>query len=460
MVSSTGSKTWSEHLGIAPGEGLITLASGVYFLLIILVYYVLKPLRESLALELGSENVPLLNVISMISLIPANAAYSLIVSHFRREVFIPTLTRLCALSLIVFWFVFRDLAAAEARLDNLLSPRALAIAGYYIWVNLFGLFMVSLFWSFMNDVFSLSQGRRLYTVIGYGGCIGGIAGGVLTSQLVQSVGTANLFLAVAVLLEPTVYLMRLIHRLSQQLPAREATDEIIQPAPLPKASVESGWKRELNYSLAGVRLTFSSVFVALMAFEMFLYTFGSTIFSYQINALMESTIPTRNERTIFAAHMYNYINTLSLVTQFFLTTWILRSSRPWNALLLMPGFQLAGSLFLLANPVLSIAAATVIIRYAINYSTGRAVRELFFTPLTREEKYQAKGFIDTLIFRMGDGLASLLLFIGIQYWGKGIWIDCSVLVTMIISLPVILVMGQEFARRRGSPPDATQAPAP
>ncbi|HNV72458.1 MAG TPA: Npt1/Npt2 family nucleotide transporter, partial [Candidatus Ozemobacteraceae bacterium] len=398
-MSDTGYKTWSERLGIAPGEGLITLASGVYFLLIILVYYVLKPLREGLALEVGSDNVPLLNVLSMLSLIPANALYSLIVSHFRRDVFIPTLTRLCGLSLVVFWYIFRDTAVAEARLESLASPHALAIAGYYIWVNLFGLFMVSMFWSFMNDIFSLSQGRRLYTLIGYGGCIGGLGGGFLTSQLVHLLGAANLFLVVVVLLEPTIWLMRYIHRQSQILPNREHKTVEIAAVGSDSSPQETGWRRELNYSLAGVRLTFSSLFVGLMALEMFLYTFGSTLFSYQVNSLMENTIPTRSERTIYWAHLYNYINGLSLLTQFCLTQFTLRSSKPWNGLLLMPLSQVVGSIALLFNPVLGIAAATGVIRYAINYSTGRAVRELFFTPLTREEKYQAKGFIDTLIFR-------------------------------------------------------------
>ena len=460
-MTNTGYKTWSERLGLVPGEGSITLASGVYFLLIILVYYVLKPLRESLALELGSENVPLLNVLSMISLIPANALYSLVVSHFRREVFIPTLTRLCAFSLIIFWMIFRDIAAAETRLDSFLSPRALSIAGYYIWVNLFGLFMVSMFWSFMNDVFSLSQGKRLYTLIGYGGCIGGLAGGVLTSQFVNLVGPANLFLLVAFMLEPTVWLMRYIHR---QCQAKRATDPAPEEPPVETAPTAgekaTGWRRELSYSLAGVRLTFSSLFVALMALEMFLYTFGSTIFSYQVNALMESVIPSRGERTIYWAHMYNYINGLSLITQFFLTQYVLRSAMPWKGLLLMPGFQLAGTLALMSNPVLAVAAATGVIRYAINYSTGRAVRELFFTPLSREEKYQAKGFIDTLIFRTGDGLASLLLFLGIRAWGKGMWIDTSVLITMLFSLPVILIMGQEFANRQKERTEARETPPP
>jgi len=440
------------------------------FFFIITAYYVLKPIRESLAIELGSRQVPALNVLSMFSLVLANGLYSWIVGHFRRETFITWIMRGSGVCLVFFWAVFRHISGPVAtfapnamlrltaattnvawvdffELVGMGAPlplsRVAAITGYFIWVNLFGLFVVSVFWSFMNDVFTPQQGSRWYSRIGYGGLVGGLAGGVLTYLLVKAFGTPQLFLVAALLLEPALQCLFAIERLSRGQNAIAA----------PQAPPDTVGEPDGGGALEGIRQTFGSPYLMLMALEMFLYTFGSSIFSFQVNFLMEQTIPLRDDRTAYWAQLYNLINAFSLISQWAVTNWIMTSRRPWVGLALMPLVQFTGSLLLIPYPMLSLAAGISIVRYGLNYSTGRAVRELFFTPLDRSEKYQAKGFIDTFIFRSGDGLGSSLLLAGNALVGPGLWIDGSVLATMCLQILTTFWLGQAFLRR--SQRDAT-----
>ncbi|HNW35360.1 MAG TPA: hypothetical protein PKM25_10540, partial [Candidatus Ozemobacteraceae bacterium] len=177
-------------------------------------------------------------------------------------------------------------------------------------------------------------------------------------------------------------------------------------------------------------------------------------------ALMEAAHLSSDARTIYWANIYNMINGLSLMTQFFVTRFFMSSAYPTVGLLLLPLSQIIGSLLLIRLPLLDVAAVIGVVRYALNYSTGRAVRELLFTPLSHDEKYQGKGFIDTLVFRAGDGLSSVLLLWGLAVWGAGPWVDVTVVSTMCFSVLIILALGSIFSKidpRRMEPGNAEKA---
>ncbi len=466
------------------GEAGITIVSVAYFFFVICSYYVIKPIRGSLALELGSDNIPILNILSMISLVVANAVYSWIVGKYKRDIFIPFITRFFVVCLAVFWLIFTFLipineragpeTVFEAAESSFSQPAAeLALPGngikpvrpidpmdivndfiktvmigvYYLWVNFFALMAVSMFWSFMNDVFTVGQGRRLYAIIGYGGLVGGLVGSALTSILVKHVGTSNLFILAIALLYPSIWCMKYIHN-NHYRPegVMEIDNQPVKPAHPPRP-----WDGFLSVCRNPILIC--------MALEMFLYTFSSTMFFQQLNRLIETEIGSDvNSKTAFIAGMYGRINIVSLFSQFFVTRLMMMLANPVYGLLLLNLIQVVGTFCMMFSPSLTIASWVIIIRYAIDYSTGRALRELVYIPLDREAKYQGKGFIDTVVFRVGDGLSSIMLIGGLGLYSYGTWIDYSIQLAMLVQFYVIIKTAGLYGQRLNNA-DAAPAPA-
>ncbi len=474
----------------AGSEWSLTVVAVAYFFFVICSYYVIKPIRGSLALELGSANIPVLNIFSMISLVIANAVYSWIVGKYKRDIFIPFITRFFVVCLAIFWCVFTFVIpinqgkavpkSAEVVTDRVItaenadafsadntedsSPgkplseakpeflgiiKTVLIGSYYLWVNFFSLMAVSMFWSFMNDVFTVEQGRRLYAIIGYGGLIGGLVGSGLTSLLVHRVGTFNLLILAIILLYPSIWCMQYIHRNHYRPEGIVNVDN----KPVVPAHPPRPWDGFLSVSKNPILIC--------MALEMFLYTFSSTMFFQQLNRLIENEIGSDvNGRTMFIAGLYGKINIVSLFSQFFVTRLMMMMPNPIYGLLLLNLVQVVGTSLTFFNPSLLVASWVVIIRYALDYSTGRALRELVYIPLGREAKYQGKGFIDTVVFRIGDGLSSLILIGGIGFYSYGTWIDYSIQLAMLIQFYVIIKTAGLYGQRLKTAQTSDTTPVP
>ncbi len=465
------------YLGVSRQERKITLVSFAYIFFVICSYYVVKPIRGSLGMELGKDNIPLLSLLSMIVLIGSNAIYSIIVGLYKRDIFIPFITRFFSLCLLIFWLTFSFafsnqniqvqtepgenppvLQAEEGIMTNqsvasqpLLieadpietNPfRAIAIAVFYIWVGVFALMAVSMFWSFMNDVFSVGQSRRLYAIIGYGGLLGGAVGSFLAGKLVPLLGTANLFLVALILLYPSIWCMRYIHH---NFTANENLNEgtITSETKPEKAHPPRPWDGLVSVWYAPILL--------FMAGEMFIFTFSSTLFYQQLYEMVNQVYAGKtDETTAFFAGFFGYITVLSLFSQFFLTRLFMMFKNPVNGLFVFPVIQLAATVMMIVSPRLEIVSWGLIIGSAINYSTGRAIRELVYIPLDREQKYQGKGFIDTVVFRLGDGISAIILLGGLEFFSYGVWIDWTILFSMVIQFYVIMKIARLHAHKIGA----------
>lgn len=422
-------------------EVIPTLSATLYFFLIISSYYVLKPLRDSLSLELGAKRIPALEVFSLFFLVFANGFYSWIVAKFSRSFFMPAITYFFIACLVGFRVIFSYVIEPTPGPTDLLSSRTICISAYFVWVNLYILFVVSMFWSFINDHFSSEQSKRLYSTIGLGGLFGGLTGGMITSWFVTILGSANMFLIAATFLAPTLVCLWLI----EKFPPGDKNDSkpsvgFLEPNPVEKD------KSEFSKTLIGLKAVLGSPLLILLALEVFLYTFGSNIFSFQLKTLMETTIVNRDERTLYWAYLYNSINTVSIISQFIITKTVMKFSRPWLSLLMVPTWQIIGSIFLFFKPSLEAAAIIGVVRYALNYSLGRVIREYFYTPLSKEEKYQGKGFIDTLVFRAGAGISSSLLLSWMVFFPVGGWVDLFCITAWFCGFYVVAKIGKVFPK--------------
>ena len=162
-------------------------------------YYVVRPIRDNIGAEGGLENLPWMYTGTLVAMLIANALFSAIVARMPRRRFIPIAYRFFIANLALFYLLMRTLPPAQ----NIWVGRA-----FFVWVSVFNLFVVTVFWAFMTDIFNSDQGKRLFGFISVGGTLGGIVGGLVTASLVKTIGTVNLLIVSAAMLEAGAWCVR------------------------------------------------------------------------------------------------------------------------------------------------------------------------------------------------------------------------------------------------------------
>ncbi len=259
---------------------------------------------------------------------------------------------------------------------------------YNLFVGVYSLFSITIFWSFVNEVFSSEEARHNFGTITAGGTLGGLLGSQITSYLSSKIRLGDmLFISLGVLLVTLVFMkLMLPYKIEEK-----------------KKTMAS---RDNSFSLV-----YSSTYLQWMLLAMFLTTSGGTMLAYQMNALVKTTIQDQAARAAFWANMNFWINGLGLFFQVVLVRFVILRFGMTTGLLISPLTDLTGSLMLSCSPRLSFGSFCQIGRYSTEYSFNRASKEMLYTPTTREFKYQAKALIDTFVFRAGDGIISLVLIL-------------------------------------------------
>jgi AAA family ATP:ADP antiporter len=276
---------------------------------------------------------------------------------------------------------------------------------FYIWVAIFNLFVVSVFWGFLADVFSSEQSRRLFGFIAAGGTIGGIVGSTLTSVLVAHLGRSRLLLVSAVLLEVAVFSVRRLARIARGLRERAGAGG-------DDAAVGGG-------VLSGFAHAVRSPYLLNLTVYMLLFTILSTFLYFQQADIAKQSFTDRSARTAFFANIDLAVNVLTLLIQLLLTGRIIKKFGVALTLTLLPALSVVGFAVLgLAPTVLAIITFQVL-RRAGNFAVARPTRETCFTVVPREDKYKAKSFIDTFVYRAGDQIGAWV-YAGMGLLGLGL----------------------------------------
>lgn len=364
---------------LEPGEGAPLLLSGGMFLLLMLGYYLLRPLREAMGIAKGADRLPWLMTGTLLAMLLVNPLFSWMVARWPRRRFVPWTYRILALSLLGFGLGFRALPGhGGVRLGY----------AFYIWLSVLNLFLVSLFWGYMADLWSEAQGRRLFGAIAVGGTLGALVGAALTEALssgrfgVQAGPTGTLFLAV-VFLEGAVQCGRALGR-RRGLERGEAGAE-----PGPRI-------------FEGLRLLARSPYLLLLCGYLLLYTVTSTFLYLQQGGIVARSFTGSAARAAAFARIDLGVNTLSLFGQLFLTGHFVKRLGLGAALGLLPLLTLLGFGALALWPVFPVLALVMVARRGLHYAVDRPVREMLYLPLGPEEKYKTKSFVDTFVYRTGD----------------------------------------------------------
>jgi len=371
-------------------ETAALVASCAYFFFVLSAYYVIRPVRDEMGVAGGVENLAWLFTGTLVGMLLVHPLFTALVARLPRRRFVPLIYRFFILNLVVFFLVFRAAGAEQAVWVGRV---------FFIWTSVFNLFVVSVFWSFMTDLYRPAQSQRLFGLVAVGGTMGAILGSTITSALVHVLGPVNLLLVSALLLE-------LAARAARALDGQEAS--LAQTAPLEADGVGGEGAGIIGGGVFdGIRHVGRSPYLLGIAALMLLFTIASTFLYFQQAAIVARVFEGAPQaRTRLFAGLDLAVNVLTLATQVFLTGRMLRWLGVAVSLAFLPLMSLIGFGILGSAPVLAVLVVFQVLRRAGNFAIQRPAREVLYTILPRTDKYKAKNFNDTFVYRVGDQLGA------------------------------------------------------
>ena len=361
-------------------------------------YYVIRPIRDEMGAAGGVRNLPWLFSATLIAMLALNPLFAGLVRRMPRRRFIAWSYRFFALNLLVFAVVLSQ-ANADA---TIWVGRA-----FFVWTSVFNLFVVSIFWALMVDVFDEAQGKRLFGYLAAGASLGAIAGSTITASAVQAVGIVPLLCTSVLLLELALFGVRRLTAAvaghgPQVISTREPNDNCDTGITAKPAEPVIG-----GGVFAGLVHALRSPYLLAISLHMLLFAITSTfLYFQQIQIAVDTFGNDRGARTAFFAQIDLISNTLTLLLQLFLTSRLLRTVGVAATLAILPILSAFGFLALALVPTITVLVVLQVTRRVGNFALTRPTREILFTVVSREDKYKAKSAIDTAVYRLGDQIGS------------------------------------------------------
>ncbi len=359
-----------------PVELAAALWSFAYFFALLAGYYVLRPLRDQMGIAGGIRALPWLFTATFVTLLVAQPLYGALVARLPRERFIPVVYHFFVINLAAFWLL----------LTLHIAPVLIARV-FFVWVSVFNLFAVAVFWSFMADLFTSEQGKRLFGFIGAGGTAGGLLGPVITIVLSVPLGPANLLIVAIVFLEIAVFC---VYRLERSVGTP-------QGQPHDTRRIGGGAFAALPELIRSPYLLGVAAWASLLSFG------ATTLYLIQAHVVAAAVHGAGAQTRVFAS-IDLAVGVLTLATQVFATGQLLKRFGTGVAAGALPAVYVVGFAVLALIPGLMVVVALQVAQCWMNFAIANPARQVFFTVLGREEKYKAKNLIDVVVYRGSDAL--------------------------------------------------------
>ena len=418
----------SEIFGVQRHELIAVAWSFAYFFCVLASYYIIRPVREEMAVGSGPNTIPYLFIGTFVAMIFATSAFGWVASRYPRRKFLPWVYLFFISNMLIFWAVFSQLRGAGD--DYVWLGRV-----FFVWVSVFNLFVVSVFWSFMADIYSREQGRRLFGLITSGGSIGALLGGLVTSAIVTKIGFQNLLLIASGVLLVAVFC---IGRLKDWV-HHEHEDEV-------ERTVESDMPLG-GTPLAGItHLLSSNYFLGIALMSIIASLLGTALYMFRAE-LIQTAILSPDARTQFFSNMNVAQNALALVAQMFLVKQVVARFGIGRSLLIFPFVSVIGFAVLALEPSLIAVAVLDVARRGVGFGFAKPSTDMLYSVVTPEEKYKTKNAIDTAIYRGGDVVGTWAIK-GLSVLGMGMAaISLLMLPFAILASLVALWLGRDYTRR-------------
>ncbi|WP_423194494.1 NTP/NDP exchange transporter [Cupriavidus sp. H18C2] len=378
-------------LGVRAGEMPAVAGAFLFFFCLFASYFMLRPVRETMGIAGGVKNLQWLFTATFVVMLVAIPFYGACCKWLPRRRFVPWVYAFFIANLLAFAL------ATRAMPDSVWLARV-----FYVWLSVFNLFVVSVAWSLMADVFRPEQARRLFALIAAGASAGGLAGPVLGGWLVASIGLTGLMLLSAALLAATLpgagFLFRWRRRHGAGAPGAHGASDAA-PGPDPSRPVGGGlW--------AGLVLVARSRYLLGIGLFVILLATASTFLYFEQARLVAEAFPSRQQQTQVFSALDATVQALTILVQVFFSGRVARRHGVAALLTLVP-LAVAGGFVLLAIwPTFGVLAGVMILRRVGEYAMLRPGREMLFTVVDPETKYKAKNVIDTAVYRAGDAVSA------------------------------------------------------
>ncbi len=367
---------------VEPNEVKAVWLSFAFVFILMAAYYILRPVRDAMASDWTDTEVSLLWNINFFVSVLVVALYGIAVSKLKFKLLVPAVYAFFAVSFIAFYLGIESL-----------DDRVLIDKTFYVWVSVFSLFHISVFWSFMSDLFDKEQSGRVFAFIAAGASAGALAGPVVPTLFAGALGTDTLMLIAAVALVIPIPIILYLEYLKVSV----LHNEDVQADP--RASSIGG------NPFAGFKMFFSNPYLLAIGLFILLYTaIGSFVYFEQKNLLAGFD---RETRTQILGGVDLVVNILTFAIGMFATSRIVTRFGMPTTLALVPLLIAAGLLILAFAPILTVVLALQVARRAGNFAITRPGREMLFTAVDRETRFKAKPVIDIAVYRGGDALSSL-----------------------------------------------------
>ena len=381
-------------IDIRKGEAEPAALFFLFWYFVIVVFQALRPLKKGLFVEHLGADVELYAKLANIGVaIVAVVVFTALYNRYGSRRLIPALCGIFVLALLAFAGVL----AGGGR------PPATVNWSFYLFGDAWSTVWVSTFWAYLNELTRTEQSKRLYGLIGTGGVIGGLMANFAVWQYIEESGIGVLLVGAA----GVTILIGLIMLRLEVLASREGTAIARQHADAPAANDAPRPARTGNAALDGARLVTASKYLLAIAMIVFLYEINSQILDYQYSTAAEAVEGAEGTQAFFG-RVGTIVGIVSVTTQLFLVSFIIRRFGITVALLVLPAAMAAASGIYFVTPMLTTAALLTISDNAFSYSINQTAREMLFVPTPDDVKYKARAFINMLIQRIGKGAAILM----------------------------------------------------
>ncbi|WP_029529530.1 NTP/NDP exchange transporter [Pseudomonas sp. S9] len=375
----------ASAINAKPEELLAALSGFTLFLCLFSGYFMLRPIREAMGIVGGVDNLQWLFSATFVLMLIAVPLFAWLNSHVPREHYIDWVYGFFILNLLGF-----------ATLFSLIERDVWLARSFYVWLSVYNLFVVSVAWSLMSDVFDSEQAKRLFAFIAAGASCGGLLGPAFGALLISTLGESGFILCAAALLALALlskgYLMHWRAISGSGRPGAKHNENPQKPV---LGNPFSGFTQVVR----------SPYLLGISAFVILLAT-ASTFLYFEQARLVAETFTSRDEQVRVFGLIDFSVQALSLLAQLFITSRIAQRFGIRALLAGVPFLVCLGFIGLALAPTFAMLAALMIVRRVGEYACVRPGREMLFAPLDAQTKYKAKNFIDTLVYRAGDAASA------------------------------------------------------